>query len=84
MRFLLRPFTEHPASVDESYGEHLVFAGGFGFRLILAGLACLVHGLFPFLFARTASREVQVLHHRLESGNRSQLIDPSLPGLEGQ
>lgn len=59
------PFTAHPASVGESYGEHLVVAGRFGGRLILAGLACLVHGLFPFLFVRTGSRAVSELHQRM-------------------
>ncbi len=56
-----RPFTDHPASVDETYGEHLLFAGRFGTTLILAGLAALLHGLFPFLFERTASRTVIAL-----------------------
>ena len=36
-------FTDHPASVDETYGEHLVMASSFGSRLLLAGLACMVH-----------------------------------------
>ena len=61
----LRPFTEHPAAVGESYAEHLAVAGSFGARLLLAGLACLVHGLLPFLFTRTGSRAVAQLHHEM-------------------
>ena len=53
---LLRAFTEHPASVGESYWQHLAFALGFAARLLLAGLAALVHALLPFLFKTTASR----------------------------
>ncbi len=53
---LLRAFTEHPASVGESYWGHLAFALGFAVRLLLAGLAALVHALLPFLFKTTASR----------------------------
>lgn len=62
------PFTAHPASVGETYGEHLAVAGGFGGRLMLAGLACLIHGLFPFLFVKTGSRAVAELHQRMVTG----------------
>jgi hypothetical protein len=61
----IAPFTAHPASVGETYAEHLVVAGSFGGRLLLAGLACLVHGLFPFLFVRTGSRTIADLHQRM-------------------
>lgn len=60
-------FTRHPASVGETYGEHLRQAASFGGPMILAGLACLVHGLFPFLFARTGSDAIRRLHARLEN-----------------
>jgi hypothetical protein len=62
---LAKAFTEHPASVGESYTEHMAAAGGFGRDLILAGLACLVHALLPFLFVRTASAAVIDLHDRM-------------------
>ena len=61
----LRPFTEHPASVGESYGEHLLMAVSFGARMICAGLACLLHGLLPFLFVRTGSRTITELNERM-------------------
>jgi Family of unknown function (DUF6356) len=61
----LAAFTEHPASVGETYGEHLAAAGGFGRDLILAGFACLVHALLPFLFEKTASQAVVGLHERM-------------------
>ena len=48
----VRLFTDHPASVGESYAEHLVTASGFGLRMVLAGLACMVHALLPFLFIK--------------------------------
>lgn len=59
------PFTDHPATVGETYGEHLVTATGFGLHLIAAGLACLVHGLLPFLFAKTGSTAIRTLHDRM-------------------
>ena len=66
-------FTRHPAAVGESYGEHLVFASGVGGRLMLAGIACLLHGVFPFLFERTGSRTIIDLHARVTSGARGRL-----------
>ena len=65
-----RLFTEHPASVGESYGEHLVQASSFGVRMIVAGLACLVHGLLPFLFVRTGSTAIAALHTRMVTHRR--------------
>ncbi|MFM5886156.1 MAG: DUF6356 family protein [Novosphingobium sp.] len=59
---LARLFTEHPASVGESYTEHLAVAAGFGVRMILGGFACLIHGLLPFLFVRTGSKQITTLH----------------------
>jgi len=56
------PFTRHPTEVGEVYGEHLVHAGSVGFRLIGAGLACIVHGIFPFLFVNTGSNVIKRLH----------------------
>ena len=53
---LKRLFLEHPASVDESYGEHLVVASSFSFKLFAAACACAVHALLPFMFEKTGSR----------------------------
>jgi len=65
MRTLTRAFTEHPASVNESYPEHLAVSWSFAFRLLGAGFACLLHGLFPFLFTTTGSRAIATLHERM-------------------
>lgn len=60
-------FTRHPKSVGETYGQHMGVAFGFGFTLLGAGLACLVHGLLPFAFERTGSQTVRRLNARLSS-----------------
>jgi Family of unknown function (DUF6356) len=62
---MLKLFTEHPASVGETYGEHWRFASRTGLTLIGAGLACLVHGLLPCFFVTTGSRIVRGLAARL-------------------
>jgi hypothetical protein len=59
------PFTRHPAEVGESYGEHFTIAARFGLRMIAGGLACLVHAVLPFLFARTGSETVRQLNATL-------------------
>ena len=71
-------FTRHPAAVGETYGEHLVFATGVGGRLVLAGIACLLHGIFPFLFERTGSRTIIALHARVTGGARAALAPTAL------
>ncbi len=61
MSRLQKLFVTHPASVGESYTGHARFAGMTGLRLVGAGLACVVHGLLPFLFVRTASDCIRTL-----------------------
>jgi Family of unknown function (DUF6356) len=69
---ITRAFTEHPQSVGESYREHLAHATGFGFRMVLGGLACILHGLLPFLFVKTGSKQIETLHGKMVV-NRSRL-----------
>jgi uncharacterized protein DUF6356 len=65
-----RFFTEHPASVGETYGEHFVFAVTLGSRMVAGGLACIVHGVLPELCKTTGSRTIRTLALRLVPGNR--------------
>ena len=67
---LYRPFVEHPESVGETYLQHLIAACTFGLRMVLGGLACMVHGLLPFLFQRTGSNCVAELHQRMAARQR--------------
>ncbi|MBP8297228.1 MAG: capsule biosynthesis protein [Burkholderiales bacterium] len=62
---LIERFRAHPASVGETYCEHLGVALSFGAALLAAGLACLVHAFFPFLFTTTARRAIADLHRRV-------------------
>ncbi len=58
-------FTDHPATVGETYWQHLGSAWGFSWRMMAASLACLVHALLPFLFERTGSRAITLLYDRM-------------------
>src|SRR3989337_1295182 len=59
-------FPDPPATVGETYWQHLAAAWGFSWRLMAASLACLIHALLPFLFVRTGSRAITELHDRMD------------------
>jgi hypothetical protein len=58
-------FTEHPATVGETYFEHLGAAAGFAGWMLLATLACSIHAIFPFLCVTTGSSIIKRLHDRM-------------------
>ena len=58
-------FTDHPASVGESYLQHMGFALRFSGLLAVAALAALIHALLPGLCRTTASRITKRLHARI-------------------
>lgn len=59
-----RIFLDHPAKVDETFLEHMAFAGTFAGKLFLAGGAALVHAVVPCLFEKTASTIIAELYHK--------------------
>jgi len=77
-------FTEHPSSVGESYGEHLVHASYFAGRMMLAGLACMLHALLPFVCVRTGSQAIEELNAKMLARRRapSQAAMPHPPTSE--
>ena len=76
---LLQQFTCHPAAVGETYSQHLAFATGTGGRMVVAGLACMLHGIFPFLFERTGSRTIIELHRSVTQGRRGAIVAGATP-----
>jgi hypothetical protein len=66
-RFLTQIFIDHPASVEETYFEHLRFAGRFSALLFAAAGAALVHAVVPCLFEKTAGKIVKRLAQDLTS-----------------
>jgi hypothetical protein len=69
---MANPFTDHPRAVGETYLEHGRVAGSVGFKMIGAGLACLVHAVLPFLFVTTGSRTILALHAKVTAGRRKE------------
>jgi hypothetical protein len=62
---MLELMTRHPEAVGETYGEHLGAAWSIAGTLMVAGFACLIHGLLPFAFETTASRSIRRLHSHI-------------------
>ncbi|WP_254898982.1 DUF6356 family protein [Thalassococcus arenae] len=60
-------FFDHPASVNETYFQHMGFALRFAGLLALAAGAALLHALVPALCERTASTIIRCLHARIEA-----------------
>lgn len=58
-------FTAHPASVNETYFEHMRFALRFSASLFGAAFAALIHAFLPAFFEKTASNIIKRLHTRL-------------------
>ncbi len=65
MKSFSRIFTEHPATVGETWGEHALSAWGFAWRLQVAALAALVHAVLPCLCVKTASSMITSLHSKM-------------------
>lgn len=77
----MRIFTQHPASVGETYSQHFRHASGFGLAMIAGGCACMVHAVFPWLCERTGSSQIRKLYRSMVTG-RADLA--KLNEIEGQ
>lgn len=68
----MQAFTNHPASVGETYGQHLVSASSFAIRMLWGAIACFLHGLFPFAFTTTGSDQIRLLHEKMVTNRHRQ------------
>ena len=62
-----RLFTDHPASVGESYFQHMGHALFFTGQFALCTLACLLHAIVPGLCTQSASQRTQRLVQRMQN-----------------
>jgi len=62
MQAISKLFNQHPESVGENYFEHMATSFGFGSKMLVSGLACLIHGIFPFFCVTTGSQTITKLH----------------------
>ena len=79
-----RLFTEHPNSVGENYFQHLVMAFQFSGKMFATAIACLLHGVFPFLFVNTGSKFIAHLNESMiVNRKRKKTAGMSGPDCEG-
>ena len=62
-----RVFTEHPKETGETYLEHLWFAAKMSMRFMYLSVVILLHGLFPFIYTRTASSHIIQMHEIIKT-----------------
>ena len=65
-------FTQHPASIGETYWQHFGVAFSFAIALFGAAFAALVHAFLPSCFEKTASLKIAELHNRILHNRQKQ------------
>ena len=70
IKILRNRLNAHLREVGETYLQHLVKATSFAARMMAGSLACLAHGLLPFLLTRTGSDCVRRLHEEMVENRR--------------
>ena len=71
---MLSRFTKHPASVNETYLQHMGTALFFCGRFCYGATAALVHAFFPFLFEKTGSELISELHEQMVVSRRKSTV----------
>lgn len=71
-------FTEHPATVGETYGEHFVSAMRFSAAMLRAALCCAVHAVLPFCLEKTGSTCIQGLYDRMVTNRNRATANPTV------
>jgi len=67
MNKYFKAFTNHPKSLNESYLEHMITAGYYGFKMMFTGVKCIIHAIFPFLFESAASDCAKEINESIEN-----------------
>lgn len=62
-----KAFTEHPHMTGETYFQHLWFTIKMGLRLAFVAMVLMIHGLFPFIFVKTASYQIEQVYRIMKS-----------------
>lgn len=65
-------FTDHPASIGETYFEHFGVAAHFSGRLAQAAMACACHAVFPATFTKTGSAIIAELYDQMVANRTRQ------------
>lgn len=80
--FVDRLFLDHPRSLGMTWTGHATGAVRIGARLVVAGLACLVHALVPGVFTETAGRTVTHMYGHMQRRKAGAANPESWPDYE--
>jgi len=72
---MIRQSRAHLRDAREGYWQHFRFATTFGLLAVAAGLAALVHAIFPGACTHTASRIVRYLGQLLEDRSNIDAVE---------
>jgi len=61
-----KAFTEHPETTGETYFQHLRYTVKMAGRFLYSGIVIVVHGVFPFLYVRTASNQIELVYRNMK------------------
>ncbi len=75
---LEKAFTEHPRLTGENYFQHLWFTFKVSLRFVLVSIVLITHGLFPFLFKRATSDQIERVYFIMKSRVPRPVIKSSL------
>jgi hypothetical protein len=75
MRSFRKIFSDHPASVGETYFQHCRHAFSFGWIMLRGSTACFLHALLPCVHTRTGSQAVTRLYDRMVINRRKSRAD---------
>lgn len=64
---------DHLRGAEENYLAHLRVASGIGTTMILAGIACVIHGIVPGIFSNRASNVIHRLNARIAARRQDPL-----------
>ena len=64
---LAKAFTEHPEETGETYLQHLWFTFTMAIRMLYALVVLVIHGVFPFLVVRAASKQIEAIYRIMKT-----------------
>ena len=59
---MIKDSQEHLNEVNETYLQNMRIAFKIGFTMLVTGVFCLVYGLIPSLFKKTASNQIPKMY----------------------
>jgi hypothetical protein len=68
----------HLSEAGMGYGAHMKRATRVGSRMLAAGGACVIHGIFPGIFKTTATNTITRLNEELQKGHKPGQPEPAL------